>query len=473
MRCTVTSLTKPGCTNDWPYSVSSYNYNSLSLSWPRTNCDPGGYYNADCCKEWDSIWDRDGDGIEEDKGIPDAFFAASNGAELEAALLSVLQEVVTRNAAASAVATVSQQGADGDIIVRGAFEASDPDVLDKYLWRGHIDAYWPLGVRESLYGGSRLVLEPVYEFGCPRAFGLLCHQIKDGDFVGGTDCPEREILGETPRCIDFANPLTQPSQRRVFTGRDMNGDGVVRYATLSGGTSLNYDLEQEEFNISNAPWLAPLLAVDTDLTGDNDITEDDAKALIEWVLGEEKDPIYFRNRTDKQSKTWVVGDVVFSTPVIVGVPPFAGVLTVDPDIREYYRFRNKKVRELTNPTDPNDKSLENVVKKMVYVGTNAGVLHAFVLAVWNWDLQRWVYKRESELDIDAGNPDADQESDRDYAQHVGKELWSYIPSNLLSELKDLARTTYGDGNVASNVCKHRSMVDLSPVPWQVFMALHG
>ncbi len=460
---------RSGCTDNWPYTVSSYSSSSLSLSWPRSTCNPNGTYSDNCCKEWDNIWDRDGDGVLEDKGVPDAFFAASNGAELETALMAVLQDVVTRNAAASAVATVSQQGADGDLIVRGAFEASDPDVVDKYLWRGHIDAYWPLGVKESIYGGSRVVEEPVYEFGCPRALGLLCHQIKEEDFVSGTDCPERQVVGETARCIDFANPLTEPSLRKVITGYDTNGDGVIRYATSSGGSSITLEKEQADFSVDNLSWLEPLLALDSDFTGDGLTNTADARALIEWLLGEEKDATYFRSRTDKNSKTWVVGDVVFSTPVIVGVPPFAGVLTVDPDIREYYRYRNEKVRNLTHPPDPipSAPTIEEVVKKVVYVGTNAGVLHCFVLGVWNWERQLWVYKRESELNVNDDDAAADKESDRKYAKYVGRELWSYIPSNLLSELKELARTSYGDNVVGA--CKHRTMVDLAPVPWQVYM----
>ncbi len=460
---------KDGCTTNWPYTVSSYSSSSLSLSWPRSFCNPNGTYNLACCKEWDNIFDRDGDGVEEDKGVPDAFFAASNGAELESALMAVLQDVVTRNAAASAVATVSQQGSDGDLIVRGAFEASDPDVVDKYLWRGHVDAYWPLGTRESIYGGSRVVEEPVYEFSCPRSLGLLCHQIKAKDFVAGTDCPERQVIGETARCVDFANPLTEASQRKVFTGYDANGDGMVRYITPTGGTAVSFGEEQKDFNVSNEDWLEPFLAVDSDLTGDGHTTIEDTRALIEWVLGVEKSTTYFRSRTDKTAKTWVVGDVVFSTPVIVGVPPFAGVLTVDPNIRDYYRYRNAKVRELTQKPDPpiDNPTLAEVVKKVVYVGTNAGVLHCFVLGVWNWERQTWIYKRDSDLNINDDDPAADKSSDVKYAQYVGRELWSYIPSNLLSELKDLARTSYGENVVGA--CKHRTMVDLAPVPWQVYM----
>ena len=48
-----------------------------------------------------------------------------------------------KNATASAVATVAQQSQEGDIIVRGLYHAADPDTVGRYLWRGHLEAYWP------------------------------------------------------------------------------------------------------------------------------------------------------------------------------------------------------------------------------------------------------------------------------------------------------------------------------------------
>lgn len=454
---------KAGCgSGNWPFDEHGYPSNSLNFAWPRSYCNPAGTYDTNCCEEWDKVWDRNEDGVEEDKGVPDTYYKANNGAELEAALLAVLQEVISRNAAASAVATVSQQGSEGDLIVRGAFEASDPDILDKYLWRGHVDSYWPIGVKQSFFSGSLIGEEPVYEFGCPRSLGLLCYQIHDGQFLAGSDCDERQIPGESPRCIDFSYPLTSPSYRRVFTGFDTNGDGRIRYATPLSGGGIDYSVEQEGFNASNISWLESALGPVQDCDGDGDVDTQDALALLKWVLGEESD--CFRSRTDDKNRLWAVGDVVFSTPVVSGVPPFAAVLTVDPDIRDYYRYRNSKVRELTIPPNPipaSFTSADEVVKKMVYVGANDGMLHAFILGVFNWDTQKWVYKRQSMLSS------ADDPTDAKYAKFVGEELWSYIPTSILSELKEVCRKTYGFQTSGS--CVHRTMVDLSPIPWQVYM----
>ncbi len=101
-------------------------------------------------------------------------------------------------------------------------------------------------------------------------------------------------------------------------------------------------------------------------------------------------------------------------------------------------------------TDPAD--IHDCVKQMVYVGANDGMIHAFVLAVYDWrpDKKKWIFQR------DTNDP---------YAKYIGEELWAYMPSNLLSELKYLASSTnYGQGT-----CSHRTMVDLSPHVWQVYM----
>ena len=91
---------------------------------------------------------------------------------------------------------------------------------------------------------------------------------------------------------------------------------------------------------------------------------------------------------------------------------------------------------------------------MVYVGGNDGMLHAFVAAVW----------------VDSDGPEGDNDLghwayDPQENAQIGKELWAYIPSNLLSELKELARTDYG----TDDGCPHRTMVDLSPQAWDVFI----
>ncbi len=81
------------------------------------------------------------------------------------------------------------------------------------------------------------------------------------------------------------------------------------------------------------------------------------------------------------------------------------------------------------------------------------MLHAFVVGVWDNNTSKWVY------DPDNGT----------LGSQIGKELWAYVPSNLLPELKSLAKCDYGH----PSGCAHRTMVDLSPVAWDVFIDHDG
>lgn len=89
----------PACANaDAPYPYSSVD--TSKTTWPvdegsKGACDPSGQYD-ECCKEWDTMWDRDEDGILEQKGLPDTYFEAQDGTALLAALKRVFDEILVR-----------------------------------------------------------------------------------------------------------------------------------------------------------------------------------------------------------------------------------------------------------------------------------------------------------------------------------------------------------------------------------------
>ena len=133
-------------------------------------------------------------------------------------------------------------------------------------------------------------------------------------------------------------------------------------------------------------------------------TEDSqaGKDIIRFVRGAAVDG--FRDQAG-----YKLGDIVHSTPAVVGPPD--GYF-IDPS---YIQFRrNHRDRE-----------------RMVYVGANDGMLHAFYVDT----------------------------------PHGGVEAWGFIPNNLLGKLKDLTSTEY-------NSC-HKYFVDLSPKVADVFVDLDG
>jgi len=137
-----------------------------------------------------------------------------------------------------------------------------------------------------------------------------------------------------------------PSSREIFTAVD---DKVL------------------EFNEGNAALLWPYMNV---------LDEGEGAALLRWSVG--NDVMGFRDR-----KGWVLGDIVHSTPVVVGPPSkFTG--------EESYQ---------------NFHTAWETRRKMVYVGANDGMMHAF-----------------------------DAES--------GKEAWAFVPEFALPDFASMADSGY-------------------------------
>ncbi len=170
-----------------------------------------------------------------------------------------------------------------------------------------------------------------------------------------------------------------PGDRQIFTA-------------LKGTTGINDKLEFTETNVTekdgDGKQLFQLLGT---------VDADQGRDIINFIRG--TDVPGFRERSG-----YKLGDIVYSTPVVVGPPD--GYFS-DPAYIEFRR--EKKSRDRT-----------------LYVGANDGMLHAFY--------------------IDDPNG--------------GKEAWGFIPNNLLGKLKDLASEDYDD-------C-HEYFVDLPPTVVDVF-----
>ncbi len=460
----------PNCGgDDKPFPFTGGQSDSASLQWPIDTgkageaCDPDGEY-AECCKEWDTMWDRDEDGILEQKGLPDTYFEAHDGTALLAALKRVFDEILVRTAAASAVATISQEVQGGDIILRGAFQAADPRFDDTYFWFGHLETYWPF-----LYEG-----EYKYAFQLPCNADLLCHEMP-GAGAGGCSTESQ--------CWDAAAILTTNTTsysatdppRNIWTWLDDNFDGN-NDPTSDGDGKVSQD-EIYQFKESNWDKFAQRLHMSDDCDGDGAIGSDDesdVKDLIKWWHGQKilhtinsEEVSCFRARLDETGDKWLMGDIVYSTPVVVGLPSLGAVSTKDTSdsgddsgVKGYWNFRNEYINKLKDFSSIPEfiNSVDDVIKKMVYVGANDGMLHAVVIGVWDWYAQRWIH-----------NPNDTQVStyfaDNNMANYIGVELWAYVPSNFISELPKLAKSTYG----LPEGCPHRDTVDLSPKAWYAYI----
>jgi hypothetical protein len=160
-----------------------------------------------------------------------------------------------------------------------------------------------------------------------------------------------------------------------------------------------------EFKVSESsiyPFVNPLAE---DIDGDLDVDNDDAKTVINYTLLPEYNSGTYKGRRavnvdikGTSYPSWKLGDIYHSTPVVIAEPAF---LFKDASYTAFYN--SNKNRE-----------------KMIYVGTNDGMLHGF---------------RNSD----------------------GREVISIIPKNLLGNLKNLKAT-------------HDFYVDSSPKAYDVYFS---
>jgi type IV pilus assembly protein PilY1 len=146
---------------------------------------------------------------------------------------------------------------------------------------------------------------------------------------------------------------------------------------------------------------------------------DPAKLQVDFIRGKDIDDNTVRSRAH-EGTTWRLGDIVFSSPTVVGKPA-----------ENYHLIYNDTTYErfLTKYLDR---------RQVVYVGANDGMLHAFNGGFWNPKTRAFDKKRDGRTEFE-----------------LGQELWAYVPYNLLPHLKWLMTPDYGEN-------LHVAYMDLTP-----------
>ena len=164
------------------------------------------------------------------------------------------------------------------------------------------------------------------------------------------------------------------------------------------------------------------------------------RKFMEYVIGQDK--AYWRQRQIETEggtvRTWKLGDIVYSTPSVVGQPSEDfDLIYGDPTYFNYRQaFKNRR--------------------QVVYVGSNDGMLHAFNAGFWDRIARKFLASKETDsVTWDPGT----KMYDINYGAMVtptswdlGSELWSYIPQAVLPHLQWLKEREY----------PHVYMVDLKP-----------
>ncbi|RTZ70456.1 MAG: hypothetical protein DSZ30_00800 [Aquificaceae bacterium] len=412
-----------------PSLVNCY-YDSRLQHFPIEDC-----FNCSC-KEWDKNCD----------GYPDNFFYAQSGKELESALTQIFTKILSvSGTAVSLPATERREGSGGGISYGSVVtQATFQELYQKdraVHWIGHIYNWWLWvgngisNIREDTV--HNFVLDAIGTQGVDRILEwsfddkentLLikaCQPKEDGS--PSSDCTVYKGYENLTPTVDFGEVLkdTSADDRTIY----INIDGVL--------DTLDYDkLDKLLFAPYKGVITVPLLGVPdvcdpySFLSECLDFNKDSWDVLgcvygkvrtcvishldyyyklIDWIKGRDFED--FRIRTPQGLLTstgegvWKLGDIVYSTPIVV----------------DYGSFR------------------------VAFVGSNDGMLHAFRLGYIknNYNIYR---------------PIALQNGEKDTATDlIGQELWAFIPTHALPYLGILADKEYG---LTSN--KHLYLVDLSP-----------
>jgi type IV pilus assembly protein PilY1 len=350
-------------------------------------CKFGGFNDLNGNKRPDlqEEWDADGD------GVPDTYFYAESGYELEEAMRRALLAMMARVSSASPVSVVSTGSKTGGQTTQSQFYQvrffPTGEMID---WIGTAHSLWldPYGLlREDTEADGVLNLQNDYVIEMiSEPAGVTVVRYRDVDGNG----QNLEWVGTVP--IENLTPIWDGGKwllnataagRSINAFVDLNKNGVVDAGEIV------------TFNPANASLLRQYLGVATDNAADT---------LIRYIRGQ--DFPAFRTRT-VDGKVWKLGDIVNSGPVMVG-PPLERYDFIYGDVSyaQYYRqYRDRR--------------------QVVLVGGNDGMLHCF----------------NGGIVEQTGNPMIPQQLNP-AGYDLGEELWAYIPYNLLPHLKWLTHPKY-------------------------------
>lgn len=243
------------------------------------------------------------------------------------------------------------------------------------------------------------------------------------------------------------------NRRYIFTWNDLDNDGIV-----PDGDTIDSSGEILKFE-SSIDWDS--LSVDASrgsASNDFDLPSDtEVDMIINWLRGEDwpfnesvdgdidGDGLILRN-TPLRSRllpdpgspsgfiTWRLGDIIHSTPMTVAAPQ-EGYHLIYNDFT-YAQFLNKYKER----------------RHVVYFGSNDGMLHAVNAGFYNENEKKFCLTPDKDADGNCTDAESDSGNGIQSPHEVGKELWAYVPYNLLPHLKCLADEGYN----------HKYFVDQRP-----------
>ncbi|MCF8027096.1 MAG: hypothetical protein K9K81_01910 [Desulfobacteraceae bacterium] len=351
-------------------------------------CNPSDSADDACCREWDENGD----------GIPDAYYSATNGAEMATALSEIFGVIRQGTASGTSVTAITSKSTNGSVLTQAVFYPEKNFEDDKkVVWTGNLFSDWYLNayfngdlvqnIREDSNGDQILdvdgdrILEYVVEDDAleVRAF----NSGTDGKKTSDTPAETYQSIEDVAHLLNYGEQLKNRSadSRTIY--------GVTESDARSLFTTGNYQDFDAYLGTDAAEFPSCLL-------DSGDIQYED---LIRFVRGEHVDGCRSRD-TNNPGTVWKLGDIISSSPTAVN----------------YGEYR------------------------MIFTGSNDGMLHAFRLGYMK---NRGNKQTPIELTDNYSSTDTDM---------VGKEEWAFIPKDAMPYLRYMTAPSY----------EHVYTVDLKP-----------
>ncbi|MCE5244078.1 MAG: hypothetical protein LLF99_12865, partial [Desulfobacteraceae bacterium] len=327
---------------------------------------------------------------------------AESGADFEAAMLKIFNDILVRSSSGTAASLVTSSESGEGQMYQAYYEPLRyaTDGLTSASWMGFMHSLWVDAygnIREDTGQSQSLVLSQnkivKIRFDTDSSTTVVDrYSDANGDGVPDTALPESTVaLSEIKPLWEAAKQLGQKTtaNRVLKTFIDKNLDGTVD----SG--------EFIEFNLTNKASIGPFLQAASTTERDN---------IITYIRGNEVTG--FRNRV-LDGTHYLLGDIVHSSPTPVS-KPLENYDLIYGD-KTYMAYYNKyKAR----PT-------------YVYAGANDGMLHAFYGGILHTgdNPSTTDVVEDAWVEVETGKT-------------LGEEAWAYIPNNVLPHLKWLTCPGY-------------------------------
>ena len=402
--------------------------NVINLTGSQTCTYPAGSTLGTGSSTSNPEWDAKGaDGSSSPDCIPDTYFSADEGGNLEKEVNKAIADILNQSASGTAISVLASSATGDGTIYQAYFYPEEFEGLEEIKWTGYVRGLWvdKYGNLREDNGNHRLVYsqDNIVEtcLNSDNNVKALRYADSDGDGrkdsttplscdTNGFDIGLINGVWEAGKQLALRNISTKP--RNLFTWVDFDNNGRVD----SG--------EQIPFNTSGTTpaTLAPYLRATA--TGTFTSTN-----IINFLHGNQIDGMRNREKTvDGSKRVWRLGDVINSTPTLVGVPRERfDILYGDQKYRGFLqRWKNRRL--------------------VAYVGANDGMLHAF---------NGGYFHRGDDpgtVDVEQGYYTTGEAADDITKPELGEELWGFIPYYVLPQLRWLAGSDY----------THVSYVDLKP-----------